>query len=410
MRYIFKELIAGVLLTIGSVTNTSGQSTIQDHDTKIRIVAMGSTGENLFAGTKKNGVYRSVDSGKNWSSSNNGLPPEPEVRMLVAGNKNIIVLLTSGLLFYSSDNGDGWKPVTIPNNGSSVAALCAFGNKIFVGTSVGLYESADDGNSWSHTEAIAGERVDHVVANGERIVCCSNLGNHYQNALYTSVDGINWTMHRKTDIALDKLEVHGNNFITRQCMNQTLYWDGRYKCMNDRLQILTDNGKDWAQIAFPARAYVFGKNDLYAVRAVVTENRKEEVGFVREIFKSENRGKSWKKVDEDDSFVQSNYEMQELLTELDTWKTVEIAEVVARRKAQKVTQAEVAAAKEQARKKQAELDAKYDAANYQGSGYSYKNIPSNSNTPNYRALSQDRFNSMHNTKSYIDSRGGIHIR
>jgi len=112
-------------------------------------------GNNLFAGTSYNGVYKTTDNGTSWTFS--GLPNHFVLDFahsgsnLFAGSWNELTNRNGGGVFLSIDSGESWTEV---NNGllnKYVLALIIKDNILFAGTDYngGLFKSTDNGTSWS---------------------------------------------------------------------------------------------------------------------------------------------------------------------------------------------------------------------------------------------------------------------
>ena len=69
--------------------------------------------ELLYAGTIGQGVQRSRDGGEHWEAINYGLPPQCDVRALVAHPQHHTLLFagTDHGCFRSQDSGLSWKPI-----------------------------------------------------------------------------------------------------------------------------------------------------------------------------------------------------------------------------------------------------------------------------------------------------------
>jgi len=408
MKTTSQKIIYTTLLTIAVISNFAfGRSTVTGDELQFRITMMDAIGDNIFAGTASNGVYRSVDGGKVWAPVNNGLPQPLSIQGMATSGKNIFIVGFSQPrtnLYSSGDNGLTWKEVT--NCPVPMAGITSFKDKLFAATREGFYESTDHGAKWTLVPAIVEKEMTTMVATKDRVFVWSRQG-PYTNVFYTTTDGIKWTLLKDQGAMIGDVQVHGNNILTTWCQNTEQRWDGQTKCLSNHMRVLSKNGKEWEEeVKLKPREFVFSGDNIYAITVDLTESKKKGVGCVREVLMSDNRGKSWKKVDENtDAFVVSDYDMQEKLTELKVWEPIEIAEREAMLQKQKLAAEEYAAAQAKARKAQRELDAKYEAE-YKSSASS----PSGIKQPDYRAMSNDRFNAMHNTKSYIDSNGGMHIR
>ncbi|MBI4527787.1 MAG: DUF11 domain-containing protein [Deltaproteobacteria bacterium] len=106
----------------------------------------------IYAGSG-NGVFKSVDFGRTWSASNNGLTMR-DIRALVIDPLAPAILYagTSGGVFKSTDAGASWvnKSAGMTNRNISVLAIDPINpDFIYAGTNSGLFKSTDGGESWS---------------------------------------------------------------------------------------------------------------------------------------------------------------------------------------------------------------------------------------------------------------------
>ncbi|MCD6010361.1 MAG: BNR/Asp-box repeat protein [Flavipsychrobacter sp.] len=387
-----------VLMTAATGTIASAQS----DEAKMPITSMAVSGDNIFAGTRTNGVYRSTDGGKVWAPVNNGLPDKAQIMEMAATAKSVftIVYRPERIMFVSGDNGMNWKMVSASPTNPSVTGVASFKNKVFAATPTGLYESTDDGAHWLPVKGVNEEKMTSVIASGKCVLAWYQKGRS-ENIFYSSTDGNEWNKLEAQSVWPDDLEVHGNNFLVTFCQDSRSIGN-QPTCRAYILWLLDKKAKKWEQLDFRARYFGFDGDKIYAIKVKVSENRKKQPVYEREVTVSDDRGKSWNTVDEKtDPFITGNYGMQEKLNELDMLKDAEIGEIVQYRTMiinnQKHRDSTLAAIQ----KKQKEMEYK-----------SYYSPSSNngSKQPDYRALSQDRYNARHNTSSYIDSKGGIHIR
>lgn len=404
MKTALQRVIYSTVLLIAVINNSSFAQAIVDDNAKLHITSMAVCGDNIFAGTRVNGVYRSVDGGQVWEPVNSGLPTKPYIIELASSEKKIftVVFGRSPSMYVSADNGLNWSGVNVCPADCKVTGVSSFKNKVFASTANGMYESTDEGTNWKLVSALPEKEMSSVIANKEYAITWSYEVGH--NKFYSSPDGKKWNEIRESDVNVDHLEVHGNNFVARWCQHNVNI-SGQSTCRAYRLWVLDKNAKKWEEIDFRARYFGFDENKIYAIKVEVVEKKKKAV-YNKEIVMSDDKGKSWNTVDENtDPFVLSDYGMQEKLIELKAWESVEIDEINAVIRGKKLAEENYAAAMAEARKKLKAAEALYNAPASSGRPGS-----STSDKPDYRALSQDRYNAKHNTRSYIDSRGGIHIR
>jgi hypothetical protein len=90
------------------------------------------SGGDLFAGTA-GGVFRSTNSGSNWTSVSSGLT-DLGVPALAVDGTSLFAGTFSGGAFVSSDKGGNWTPVNSGLTSPWVNALAVIGGKLFAGT------------------------------------------------------------------------------------------------------------------------------------------------------------------------------------------------------------------------------------------------------------------------------------
>ena len=118
----------------------------------------------VYAGSAGNGVYLSVDTGDNWSTTNTGLPTNLNVWNILIQNKNIFLATNDGV--YSSANyGTSWQQSGL--KGVLVKSL-TFNNAdstLYAGTEKGIYLSKNDELSWA-LYAFPNQGVSTLFMNG----------------------------------------------------------------------------------------------------------------------------------------------------------------------------------------------------------------------------------------------------
>lgn len=109
---------------------------------------LAASGDRLFAGTFRSGVFVSTDRGQNWAAANTRLT-NLEVNGLAVIGANVFAATYGGGVFVSANNGQSWEAV---NNGLTdryVYSLATIGSALFAATeSSGVFRSTDNGRSW----------------------------------------------------------------------------------------------------------------------------------------------------------------------------------------------------------------------------------------------------------------------
>lgn len=208
--------------------------------------------------------------------------PYPEsIRCIAVCNSTVIAGSWEGYIYTSSDNGTHWTAAThLPFvNESLLQALAVKGNRIFAGTSEGIFLSTDYGATWTprsngltYTNVHAIDFIDSSVIAG----CWAGL--------YKSVDnGVTWT-----DITH---QVPYDNWINCLTVHDTVIYAGASNYDADDsggVFMSADKGASWTAAAkeadygamYPISGMAYKNNALYAL---------SEGG----VYRSYDNGKHW---------------------------------------------------------------------------------------------------------------------
>ncbi|MCW3122772.1 MAG: BNR/Asp-box repeat protein [Flavipsychrobacter sp.] len=403
MRTALRTFVLFAMLTVSGTYNTVNAQTPTVDDGKIRITSIAHIGDLIFAGTRNNGVYKSSDGGKTWTPANNGLPAY--VPDLAANGNTLFAIAFSKYqtLFASSDNGASWKELNVCPGEVRIYSATVFKNKVFAATQKGLYQSTNNGASWNLVEGVEAGDITSVVAGSSQMLAKSYKSGY--GICYSSDNGEDWRIVKGESVSSESIEAHGNMIIGSRCASSDNL-ENMNTCRLSQAWILSKSGKKWEKVDMEPRYFGFDDADnIYAINVTIEEKKKEFI-YHREVLKSVDRGNSWKAVDENnDPFMSADQGMQEKLGELEVWRVIELQQKIWQRDAIAKSKVDEAARRAALQKKIAEENAKYT-----GGGYQSKGSQTTFNTPDYRALSNDRFKAMNNHRdSWIDSRGGMHI-
>jgi len=153
--YIGGERYDGYTYAGGLFKSTDGGANWSDIYTGISgylyAIAIDPTAQNkIYIGTSS-GVYRSSDSGTNWTMNNGWL----YCYELAIDPRNSKILYSgcSGQIFKSTDGGMNWTSYQGGLKGMCYSLLVdhAASNTIYYGSSVGIFKSSNSGVSWSET-------------------------------------------------------------------------------------------------------------------------------------------------------------------------------------------------------------------------------------------------------------------
>lgn len=156
-----------------------------------RGIAVEAKGDEIYVSTDE-GVFKSFDGGFNWFQivmpSGSGT-----IRTIKTNGNNVYAMGVVGPRFYvSTDNGSTWA---LKNSGISSSALirsvCIFNNKLFLGTTQGMYRSTNNGDSW--------QAINNGIPSQSAIYSIASIGSslfilrNYAFIHKSTDDGETWT-------------------------------------------------------------------------------------------------------------------------------------------------------------------------------------------------------------------------
>ncbi len=132
-------------LTWDTVNNGLTQRVIRDIEIRDSI---------LFAGTW-NGLFISSDGGQLWKQMNNGIS-NLDITSIVAKDSLILAGTNGGGIFKSLDTGRNWTAINnnLESSQLNVLSLVADSTTIYAGTYVGIVKSTDNGKSWKSVNGV----------------------------------------------------------------------------------------------------------------------------------------------------------------------------------------------------------------------------------------------------------------
>ena len=140
-----------------------------------RITSIVASGDNLFAGSAGNGVFKWTNNGTRWTTINTNLT-DTHISQLVVMDNSIFAVTLTGV--YLSDNG-GISWTADPSGLKNVNCLVAVNGQIIAGTDdKGAYLSVDKGVSWTSfsTGMPADTRIWSLAVSGDRIFAGTSAG------------------------------------------------------------------------------------------------------------------------------------------------------------------------------------------------------------------------------------------
>ncbi len=225
-------------------------------DSTIRSIPMKTimvTDTMLFAGSVNQGVYRSLDMGKSWSPVNTGLGNLSIQSLMTIGDK--IYAGTSQGLFSSTNNGNDWISAGGSLIGKDITYLTGKGTTIFAGTqNSGLYRSIDNGNTWILLSSLPQELITSLGFNkkyvlagtSDNLYMSSNNGDTWSKANPSSSNG-----HTSSIYMNDSIIVSSNKGVVFLSAGDSILWK---------------SAKDTIGLVYPfvTRILVSGNGNLFA--------------------------------------------------------------------------------------------------------------------------------------------------
>ena len=101
----------------------------------------------IYAGTRRDGIYKSMDGGENWSETCHGLTSTWFNSVAIDPNNTQIIYAGGSFLFKSTDGGTNWMQLSA-NSTSSIAIDPNNTEIIYAGGWGGLFKSTNGGGSW----------------------------------------------------------------------------------------------------------------------------------------------------------------------------------------------------------------------------------------------------------------------
>ncbi|MCA9730198.1 MAG: hypothetical protein KC729_21115, partial [Candidatus Eisenbacteria bacterium] len=148
----------------------------------------------LYAGSDRDGIYRTTDHGLTWIASNNGLPqPYYQVNDLDADGSTVLACFWGDGIYRSDDAGATWLPkkIGLPSGwGQYLFAVDGEGQHSLAGfLRDGALRSTDAGDLWIEpASGIAGTGITGMVVDAARLVV--TVGG--DRIFYTDDDGDTW--------------------------------------------------------------------------------------------------------------------------------------------------------------------------------------------------------------------------
>lgn len=125
----------------------------------------------LYVSTFHGGVYRSSDFGKNWEEVNEGLEVRFTTSLARKGDK--LFVGTSKGVYIFTEGEEKWIKAPLPRTlapNQVITSLFVSGNNILAGATESLYVSSDDGKQWFEVPEVTNNNIIAIAQKGQKIL------------------------------------------------------------------------------------------------------------------------------------------------------------------------------------------------------------------------------------------------
>lgn len=262
--------------------------------------------DTIYAGTKGDGVIRSIDEGSSWIEMNNGIYYLTVNSLMKNGNDLFAGTYYSG--YYSSDNGEHWKEVNRGLPQARGALLVVKDTDVIAGAAGGVFRYDTD-NTWKPLLQVE-DYISSLAISGD--TCLAGGGYWYSSSLnkqcmnlYLSIDGgKSWVItpffHNGKTIA-----IIGNTFFIGT-ENESIFrstdfvnwaWDSSHSTITSFAYIESNifAGSDQGMIRSTDNGLSWTKVNSFGIAPVYSMLVKNSTLWVasKGVFFSEDLGENW---------------------------------------------------------------------------------------------------------------------
>ena len=283
-------------------------------------------GDTLYLGTQSSGVYRSVDNGATWALYGTGIGSN-NVTHLVKYHQQLYAATFDNNIWMLHNSTNTWqmmtnagigchyilslrtindKLYTVGNGGSGIAVydsasnywnllpqplgfqqvwdMCLANGKLYAASTLGLFVSADNGQSWVNSHnGMAASLMSSIATNGQNLVASSKY------RVYKSGSTVyNWSLFPYSSDSISnfypgQVFYFGDTVVTS--------YTGFDAGIPPSILLTTDDGQDWTNIST-------GLGSSSSTYDLTVKNGRILAGFlnssnVYKVYYSDNRGTTW---------------------------------------------------------------------------------------------------------------------
>jgi len=217
---------------------------VSDNSMYLSTQAFSDNGNNLYAAISGLGIFKSINSGINWTLTGSNLTTQP-FNAITAKDSFIFVASNYGL-FRSSNYGLTFDSLTA-NPGTAFAVIIQ-NNFLYKGTLNGIYRSADRGNTWT----LINNGINNPYKEGRSLTS-------YNNIIYAGIGVYDLHIYKSTDFG-DNWEYISQDIPTNAIPYSLYAYDNILLCGTaNGVYKSTNYGTNWILIpGIPGNIGLFG--------------------------------------------------------------------------------------------------------------------------------------------------------
>ncbi len=234
-KNILLSLIAGLIL-ITSVMEAQWVK-LGSPNTTAPAVSLAAIGLNIFAGSNY-GFHRSTDNGATWSDAVNGLPANSfgniSVGSIAVNGTTVFCTIFGKGVFRSTNSGTNWTTVNTGLTSLNVNQVFVVGGNLYAATMGGIFKSTNNGTNWTAINngfSFTSIPVDKLASNGTNLFA----GSTYEGLWLSTNSGALWSIISSSSPLTDAAELSASGSYCFVRSGGDLYRT-------------TDNGAHWTQV------------------------------------------------------------------------------------------------------------------------------------------------------------------
>ena len=150
----------------------------------------------VYAGTAAGTVFKTTDAGANWTSSAQGLPESPVIRLVVdpLTPSTLYLGVEGGGAYKSTDGGVSWTAKSQGITGATILSLVIdplTPSTLYIAADLGLFKSIDGADSWTELTGLPAVLVSRLAIDPR--VPSTLLGGSYGGVFRSLDGGASWT-------------------------------------------------------------------------------------------------------------------------------------------------------------------------------------------------------------------------